>query len=123
MTIRMTTMTALALDLRPGISRGRRRREATVRVAFAAAAGLTVVVSAPIVLSLIGNALDFIGKVDLRALWSDGWFPRRGLYDIKTIVAGTLIIAGIAMLVATPLGIGAGDLPVRVRAAGAPAAS
>jgi len=63
------------------------------------------VISAAIVLSLIGNALSFIAKVDLGALWSDGWFPRRGLYDIKTIVAGTLIVAGIAMLVAAPLGI------------------
>ncbi|MEP7159237.1 MAG: hypothetical protein ABI797_07400, partial [Chloroflexota bacterium] len=88
-------MTKLAaLDLR--VAPRRRRREAIVRVAFAAAAGLMVVVSAAIVLSLAGNALSFITRVDLGTLWSDGWFPRRGLYDIKTIVAGTLIIAGIA---------------------------
>ena len=97
----MTRLTALDLRVAPR----RRRREAIVRLAFAGAAGLTVVISAAIVLSLIGNALSFIVKVDLGALWSDGWFPRRGLYDIKTIVAGTLIIAGIAMLVAAPLGI------------------
>ena len=97
----MTRLSALELRVAPG----RRRREAFVRAAFAAAAGLTVVVSAAIVLSLLGNALSFIAKVDLGALWSDGWFPRRGMYDIKTIVAGTLIIAGIAMLVAAPLGI------------------
>src|SRR6185503_3489247 len=97
----MTSLSALELRVAPG----RRRREAFVRAAFAVAAGLTVVVSAAIVLSLLGNALSFILKVDLGALWSDGWFPRRGMYDIKTIVAGTLIIAGIAMLVAAPLGI------------------
>ena len=97
----MTRLTALDLRVAPR----RRRREAIVRLAFAAAAGLTVVISAAIVLSLIGNALSFILKVDPGTLWSDGWFPRRGLYDIKTIVAGTLIIAGIAMLVAAPLGI------------------
>jgi phosphate transport system permease protein len=97
----MTRLSALDLRVAPR----RRRREAVVRAAFAAAAGLTVVVSAAIVLSLVGNALSFITRVDLSTLWSDGWFPRRGLYDIKTIVAGTLIIAGIAMLVAAPLGI------------------
>jgi len=97
----MTRLTALDLRVAPR----RRRRESAVRIAFAAAAGLTIVISAAIVLSLIGNALSFIAKVDLGALWSDGWFPRRGLYDIKTIVAGTLIIASIAMLVAAPLGI------------------
>ena len=97
----MTRLSALDLRVAPR----RRRREAIVRAAFAAAAGLTVMISAAIVLSLIGNALSFIARVDLGTLWSDGWFPRRGMYDIKTIVAGTLIIAGIAMLVAAPLGI------------------
>ncbi|MEJ7804147.1 MAG: phosphate ABC transporter permease subunit PstC, partial [Candidatus Limnocylindria bacterium] len=42
------------------------------------------------------------------ALLADGWFPRRGLYDIETILSGTLIISGVAMIVATPLGLGAG---------------
>jgi phosphate transport system permease protein len=97
----MTRLTALDLRVAPR----RRRREGLVRLAFGGAAGLTVVISAAIVLSLIGNAVSFIVKVDLGTLWSDGWFPRRGLYDIKTIMAGTVIIAGIAMLVAAPLGI------------------
>jgi len=97
----MTRLTTLDLRVAPR----RRRREAIVRLLFAAAAGMTVVISAAIVLSLIGNAFSFIAKVDLGTLWSEGWFPRRGMYDIKTIVAGTLIIASIAMLVAAPLGI------------------
>jgi phosphate transport system permease protein len=69
------------------------------------AAGLSVVISAAIVLSLIGNALAFFIQVDKAALWTDGWFPRRGLYDIRTIVAGTLVISLIAMAIAAPLGI------------------
>jgi phosphate transport system permease protein len=40
-------------------------------------------------------------------LISDGWFPRRGRYDLATIIAGTLTITGVAMLIATPLGLGA----------------
>ena len=98
----MTKLSALDLRVAPG----RRRRETLVRVIFTAAATLTVLISAAIVLSLIGNAVSFVTKVDLGTLWSDGWFPRRGLYDIKTIVAGTVIVAAIAMVVAAPLGIG-----------------
>jgi phosphate transport system permease protein len=78
-----------------------------VRTLFLAAAALSIVVSAAIVFTLIGNALNFVVQVDPAALVADGWFPRRGLYDIATIVAGTLVISAIAMLVATPLGIGA----------------
>ena len=92
-------------DLR--IAPGRRRRESTVRTLFLAAATLSIVVSAAIVFTLIGNALNFVVQVDPGALVTDGWFPRRGMYDIATIVAGTLVISAIAMLVATPLGIGA----------------
>ena len=36
-----------------------------------------------------------------------GWFPRRGLFDIGTLIVGTFIIAIIAMAVAVPLGLGA----------------
>jgi phosphate transport system permease protein len=35
-----------------------------------------------------------------------GWFPRRGLFDISTLVVGTFIIVIVAMLVAMPLGLG-----------------
>lgn len=93
-------------DLR--IAPRRRRRETVVHLLFLAAAVFSVVVSAAIVLSLAGNALAFALRVDPAQLWSDGWFPRRGLYDIKTIVAGTLVISTIGMLVAAPLGLGAG---------------
>lgn len=93
-------------DLR--IAPRRRRRETVVHLLFLAAAVFSVVVSAAIVLSLAGNALAFALRVDPAQLWSDGWFPRRGLYDIKTIVAGTLVISTIGILVAAPLGLGAG---------------
>ncbi len=89
------------------MSAGRRRREATIRILFLAAAALSIVISAAIILTLVGNATNFIVQVDLAKLATDGWFPRRGLYDIATIVAGTLVVAAIAMAVAAPLGIGA----------------
>ncbi|MGH2753769.1 MAG: phosphate ABC transporter permease subunit PstC [Actinomycetota bacterium] len=86
--------------------RRRHRRERVVHGVFLVAAATSVVISAAIVLSLVGRALVFITDVDFASLWSSGWFPRRGLYDLRTILVGTLIVAGIAMLVATPLGLG-----------------
>lgn len=85
----------------------RHRREKIVHLILKAAAVASVLISAAIVLSLAGRAFAFITQVDLGALWSSGWFPRRGLYDIRTIVVGTFVIAGVGMIVATPLGLGA----------------
>jgi phosphate transport system permease protein len=65
-----------------------------------------VVISGLIVLSLIGRAVQFLAEVDLSKLWSLGWFPRRGLFDIRTILVGTLLVTGVGMVVATPLGLG-----------------
>lgn len=78
-----------------------------MRGVFFSAALLAVVISVAIVVSLAGGALDFLRKVDLGTLWSRGWFPRRNLFDIKTIFVGTLMVSAIAMLVAAPLGLGA----------------
>jgi len=36
-----------------------------------------------------------------------GWYPRRGLFDMSTIIVGTFLVVIIAMIVAMPLGIGA----------------
>jgi phosphate transport system permease protein len=88
-------------------SAARRRREMAVRLAFMAAASLSIVISLLIILALLGEALSFISQVDLGLLVERGWFPRRDLFGIPTIVAGTLLVAGIGMLVATPLGLGA----------------
>ena len=105
MTAGSQTHTLSVADLR--LDPRRRRRERTIHWLFMGAAALSIVISAAIVLSLIGNAASFVLKVDPGALWTEGWFPRRGLYDIRTLLAGTLIIAGVAMLIAAPLGIGA----------------
>jgi phosphate transport system permease protein len=36
-----------------------------------------------------------------------GWYPRQGRFDLPTIILGTLIVSGISILVAAPLGLGA----------------
>lgn len=88
-------------------SAARHRRERLMRAIFFSAAFLSVVISVGIVLSLAGGAADFLRKVRLSTLWSAGWFPRNNLFDVKTILTGTLIVAVIAMTVAAPLGLGA----------------
>lgn len=85
----------------------RHRRERAVKAIFFAAAMFSVVISVAIIVSLVGKALAFLSGVDLSSLWSDGWYPRRGMFDLRTIISGTVIIAGVAMLVAAPLGLGA----------------
>jgi len=89
----------------------RRNKERFVRAVFFAAGLISILISIAIVLSLAGEAWTFISGLieegELGSLWSIGWFPRRGLYDLRTIIVGTLIIAVIAIIVATPLGLGA----------------
>ncbi|CAN5262706.1 phosphate ABC transporter permease subunit PstC [soil metagenome] len=85
----------------------RLRRERVVRGAFWGAALFSVLLSALIILSLAEEAWRFMSTVEWSALWSIGWFPRRGLFDLRTIIVATLLVAGIAMLVAAPLGLGA----------------
>lgn len=86
---------------------GRMRKEAVIRSVFLGTAALSIVISSLIVLSLARETFTFITKVDLSALWSEGWFPRRGLYDIKTIFVGSVLVTLIGMMVAAPLGMGA----------------
>jgi len=73
----------------------------------AAAAVLSVVISAAIILALIEKAVVFLTKVPLGALWTSGWFPRQNQFDLPTIVIGTCAIAAVAMAVAIPVGLGA----------------
>ncbi len=91
-------------------NRRRRNRERVVRASFFAAGLISILISVAIVLTLVGEAWTFISGLaeqgQLGSLWSLGWFPRRGLFDLRTIIAGTFIIALIGIIVATPLGLG-----------------
>ena len=87
--------------------RRRTRTEKLVRILLFAAALTSVAISAAIILSLLGQTWTFVSQVELSSLWSDGWFPRRGQYDIKTIVTGSILVSAVAMVVAVPLGLGA----------------
>ena len=92
----------------PGFLRGspkRRRRERTVGILFLGSAVLTIVISALIVLSLFGGAIQFLGQIQLEQLLADGWYPRRGEFGIATLIAGTLVVSVIALALAVPVGL------------------
>ena len=90
------------------IAPSRRHREVIIRYSLVLTALVSVLVSTLIVWSLLREAWTFITQVVWADTWGQrGWFPRRGLYDIPTIVVPSLIVTGIAMVVAGPLGLGA----------------
>lgn len=103
----MTTGTAhlTVADLKS--RKGRKNRQRAIHGALALAAMVSIVVSGLIVWSLLSEAWTFIVEVEWSQLFNIGWFPRRGIYDISTLLSATLITTAIAMLIATPLGLGA----------------
>ncbi len=66
---------------------------------------LSVLISAGIVLSLIFQAVQFVTSIELGQLFDDGWFPRRGMFSIPTVLAGSLLVTVIAMALAAPIGL------------------
>jgi phosphate transport system permease protein len=64
-------------------------------------------VSVGIVLALLFRALNFLSDVELGALWAGIWRPRQGQFDLPALFLGSFVVTGVAMLVATPLGLGA----------------
>lgn len=91
--------------------RRRLRKDRRVRLILGSAAVTTIVISLAIIVSLLGEAISYLRAIaddpGLGSLLADGWFPRRNRYDVRTIVWHTLMVATIAMAVATPLGLGA----------------
>lgn len=88
--------------------RSRLRKEGIIRGIFFAAALMSILISVLIIFSLIREAWTFITEVDWSITWGQaGWFPRRGLYDMPTLLVASLIVTVVAMLVAGPLGLGA----------------
>lgn len=83
---------------------------------LAAAAGMAILVTVGIVLSLIFETIQFFGKVPIsNFLFGLEWSPQtairadqvgaKGSFGILPLINGTLLISAIAMIVATPLGL------------------
>lgn len=86
-------------------SAARRRRERMVSVVFMSAAALSIVITLGIVLTVLFEAIQFLGQIDLSQLFGIGWFPRRGQFDIATILIGSILVTVIAMALAIPIGL------------------
>lgn len=74
------------------------------------AALVSIAISLLIVYSLVVEAVAFMLDVDWSRVWGEeaiGWFPRRNVFGIVTLVSATLIVTAIAMMVALPLGMAA----------------
>jgi phosphate transport system permease protein len=84
----------------------RRRKERAIHGVLVGAAGLSILVSVGIVLALAFRAVNFVTHVEFGALFAGIWRPRRGQFDLIALFLGSTIVTGIAMLVATPLGLG-----------------
>jgi phosphate transport system permease protein len=98
-------MAALTVEDLRG-DRRRLRKEAVVKLLLLAAAGVSVLISAGIVVALVGRAWSFMTEVDLGSLWGDNWAPRSEDFSLKALLSGTLLVTVIAMVIATPIGLG-----------------
>jgi phosphate transport system permease protein len=86
----------------------RHRRERLMGILFFGAAVTSLVISAAILYSLFSNGWEFFSDVDWRHVFgSDTWSPRFNEFSVATIFVGSLIVTGVAMVVAAPLGLGA----------------
>jgi phosphate transport system permease protein len=98
---------------RPEISlRAARPRygEKVIKALLVLAAFISIATTTGIVLSLIEETIQFFGEVPITDfLFGTEWAPlfNPPSFGVLPLVSGTLIIAAIAMLVATPLGLGA----------------
>lgn len=79
-----------------------------MKMLFLSSALLSLVISALILVSLFTNGWEFVTNVEWSTVFAtDAWRPRAGRFSIPTLLIPTLIVTGIAMLVAVPLGLGA----------------
>lgn len=101
----MTRHQLTAADLQTSLMR--RVRSHTVRWLFLGAAAVTVLVSGLIIWTVASGAWTFIRQVEFTRLTDIGWFPRRGLFDLTTLLVNSVQISVIAMAVAVPSGFGA----------------
>jgi phosphate transport system permease protein len=85
-----------------------RRGEALIRGLLFSAAVLSVLTTVGIVISLVAPAFTFFKDVNIfDFLFGGTWDPRISEeYGVWPLINGTLLITGIALLVAVPLGLG-----------------
>jgi len=88
------------------LSSRRRKSNTLMKCVLATSSYITLAITVLILFILFRDARSFFVDVPKGDLWNIGWFPRRGYFDIKTLLIGSLMVTGIAMLVAVPIGLG-----------------
>ena len=68
---------------------------------------VSIVISLAIVLALLFRTVNFLAHVELSSLWSGTWRPRQLQFDLVSALHRLVVVTAIAMVVATPLGLGA----------------
>lgn len=103
-------------QITPGF-RARNRSERVLRTCLMVAAAVAILTTIGILLSLIGETLDFFSGIDWRIdafLFGTTWSPLSGVHEgslsadkvgAVPLFAGTLMITVIAMIVAVPVGL------------------
>lgn len=84
--------------------------ERTVEALLFVAAAVSVLTTIGIVLSLLQGTLEFLGEIPLADfLFGTTWTPlfANGEFGVLPILSATMLITGIAIVVAAPLGLGA----------------
>lgn len=93
-----TGLSAAPLDLR----RRPRPGEAVIKTVLLVCAAFSAAVSVGIVLALIRPVVDFFGEVPF-----GDFFATDGRFAVVPLISATMVVTGIALLVAVPLGLGA----------------
>lgn len=93
-----------------GLRRRRRRPlEQGILLLFAAAATVSILVTVGIVFTLANEGIDFF-RADQVNVWTfltgTAWVPVEDQWGVLPLLSASLVIAGIAALVAIPLGLG-----------------
>jgi phosphate transport system permease protein len=83
-------------------------RERAMRTLFQVCAAASLLISTLILVSLFSNGWRFFTDVVWSQVYdSNAWNPRQGSFSITTLLVGSVIVTGIAIVVAAPLGLGA----------------
>jgi phosphate ABC transporter permease protein PstC len=90
-----------------GLTASRRRPDALVRFGGRGAATLILALLVAVLLSLLGQSGSAFSTFGVGAVFSNNWNVPAGIFQGLPLLAGTLMTAGIAVILATPVAVGA----------------
>jgi phosphate transport system permease protein len=91
----------------PPQRRGSRLRGRGYAAVLWIAAAIFAIVLVLIVQGIVSQSTQAWSHFGIGFLWSDQWNPVKNLFGAATFIVGTLVVVGIALLIAVPIGIAA----------------